>query len=104
MEARPSRAAWRIQSDPTRVSSISSRPAMCFRPPTWSPPAIRWSFAPNATRGRTAAWPGLLACTCPAATRMRPLDVLGWMAVLGPLAGVVVHGLTRIFTNGRKEG
>jgi octaheme c-type cytochrome (tetrathionate reductase family) len=32
------------------------------------------------------------------------LDAAGWILVLGNLAGVTLHGLTRIFTNGRKEG
>jgi hypothetical protein len=32
------------------------------------------------------------------------LDAAGWLLVLGNLAGVVLHGLTRMFTNGRKEG
>ncbi len=31
------------------------------------------------------------------------VDTLGWMAVLGALMGVSLHGLGRIFTNGRKE-
>ena len=29
------------------------------------------------------------------------LDILGWMAVLGALAGVVLHGAGRIFANGK---
>ena len=32
------------------------------------------------------------------------LDTLGWIVVLGSLLGVVLHGLGRIFSNGRKEG
>ena len=32
------------------------------------------------------------------------VDALGWLVVLGSLIGVIVHGLGRIFTNGRKEG
>ena len=32
------------------------------------------------------------------------LDSVGWLLVLANLLGVVLHGLTRIFTNGRKEG
>jgi octaheme c-type cytochrome (tetrathionate reductase family) len=31
------------------------------------------------------------------------LDSLGWILVLGHLLGVAIHGLTRVFTNGRKE-
>lgn len=40
----------------------------------------------------------------PGRDKVRPLDIIGWLAVLGALAGVVVHGLTRMFTSGRKEG
>ncbi|MBW2585305.1 MAG: hypothetical protein JRE36_17650 [Deltaproteobacteria bacterium] len=29
------------------------------------------------------------------------LDIMGWMAVLGALAGVVLHGFGRVFTNGK---
>ena len=32
------------------------------------------------------------------------LDSLGWILVLGHLLGVAIHGLTRMFTNSRKEG
>ena len=32
------------------------------------------------------------------------LDSLGWILVLGHVLGVGIHGLTRMFTNGRKEG
>jgi len=32
------------------------------------------------------------------------LDSLGWILVLGHVLGVGVHGLTRMFTSGRKEG
>lgn len=32
------------------------------------------------------------------------LDSVGWILVLGHLLGVGLHGLTRMFTNGRKEG
>jgi hypothetical protein len=37
--------------------------------------------------------------------RISLLDTLGWLAVLGALLGVTLHGLGRIFTkaNGRKE-
>ena len=31
------------------------------------------------------------------------LDAIGWILVLGHLLGVAIHGLTRMFTNGRKE-
>ena len=30
--------------------------------------------------------------------------LLGWILVLGHVLGVGLHGLTRMFTNGRKEG
>jgi hypothetical protein len=40
----------------------------------------------------------------PGRDRARPLDLLGWIAVIGSLLGVTVHGLTRLFTTGRKEG
>ncbi len=40
----------------------------------------------------------------PARDNIGPLDTLGWLAVLGALLGVSLHGLGRIFTNGRKEG
>ncbi len=39
----------------------------------------------------------------PGRDRIGPLDTLGWVAVLGALLGVCIHGLGRIFTNGRKE-
>lgn len=32
------------------------------------------------------------------------LDIMGWIAVLGSLLGVSIHGLTRIFTNGGRKG
>jgi hypothetical protein len=31
------------------------------------------------------------------------LDSIGWILVLGHLLGVGLHGLTRMFTNGKKE-
>jgi hypothetical protein len=31
------------------------------------------------------------------------LDILGWIAVIGAVLGVGLHGLGRIFTNGSKE-
>jgi hypothetical protein len=41
----------------------------------------------------------------PGRDNFRALDILGWILVIGSLAGVLVHGLGRIFTaNGRKEG
>lgn len=40
----------------------------------------------------------------PGRDRVRGVDLLGWLAVLGSLLGVTVHGLMRLFTNGRKEG
>ncbi len=40
----------------------------------------------------------------PARDNFSLLDSLGWILVLGHLLGVTIHGLTRMFTNGRKEG
>lgn len=42
----------------------------------------------------------------PARDKVGMLDTLGWVAVIGALIGVCIHGLGRIFTNtnGRKEG
>lgn len=34
----------------------------------------------------------------------RPIEVLGWIVVLGSLVGVFFHGLGRFITRGRKEG
>jgi octaheme c-type cytochrome (tetrathionate reductase family) len=39
----------------------------------------------------------------PGRDRINLLDTLGWMAVLGSLLGVTLHGLGRIFSGGRKE-
>jgi octaheme c-type cytochrome (tetrathionate reductase family) len=39
----------------------------------------------------------------PARDRVTGLDVLGWIAVLGALVGVALHGLGRIFTNGKHK-
>jgi hypothetical protein len=39
----------------------------------------------------------------PGRDRTGTLDVMGWIVVLGSLLGVLVHGLGRFFTNGRKE-
>jgi hypothetical protein len=52
--------------------------------------------------GRLAAVAGVYM---PARDRISLLDTLGWLAVLGALLGVTLHGLGRIFTkaNGRKE-
>jgi octaheme c-type cytochrome (tetrathionate reductase family) len=36
----------------------------------------------------------------PGRDRVKWLDILGWMAVLGALAGVVLHGFGRLFTKG----
>jgi hypothetical protein len=40
----------------------------------------------------------------PGRDRLGLLDTVGWLAVIGALLGVGLHGLGRIFTNGRKEG
>jgi len=32
------------------------------------------------------------------------VDTLGWLLILGSLAGVVIHGIGRVFTNGRSRG
>jgi octaheme c-type cytochrome (tetrathionate reductase family) len=40
----------------------------------------------------------------PGRDKFQLLDSLGWILVLGHVLGVGVHGLTRMFTNGRKEG
>ncbi len=32
------------------------------------------------------------------------IDTVGWLIVLGSLAGVVIHGFGRVFTNGRSRG
>jgi len=40
----------------------------------------------------------------PGRDRFAALDALGWIVVLGSLVGVCLHGLTRMFTSGRKEG
>jgi hypothetical protein len=40
----------------------------------------------------------------PGRDKFQLLDSLGWILVLGHLLGVGIHGLTRMFTNGRKEG
>ena len=40
----------------------------------------------------------------PGRDRWGGVDTLGWVAVLGALVGVVLHGLGRIFTNGNGNG
>jgi hypothetical protein len=63
-----------------------------------------WSTAVNATCAKTAAWPILLGVYMPGRDRKGMLDMVGWVAVIGSLLGVTLHGLGRIFTgNGRKE-
>jgi hypothetical protein len=39
----------------------------------------------------------------PGRDRIALLDTLGWVAVLASILGVVLHGLGRIFSNGREE-
>ena len=39
----------------------------------------------------------------PGRDQWRLIDTMGWVLVLGSLLGVVLHGLGRVFTNGRKE-
>lgn len=39
----------------------------------------------------------------PGRDRSKPLDVMGWAAILGALIGVSIHGLGRVFTNGRRK-
>jgi hypothetical protein len=36
----------------------------------------------------------------PGRDRVKWLDIMGWMAVLSALAGVVLHGIGRFFSNG----
>jgi octaheme c-type cytochrome (tetrathionate reductase family) len=55
----------------------------------------------NQEKSRLAAIGGVYM---PGRDRVRGLDMLGWIAVFGALLGVTVHGLTRLFTGGRKEG
>ncbi len=40
----------------------------------------------------------------PGRDQWRFMDAMGWVLVIGSLLGVILHGLGRIFTNGRKEG
>ena len=46
---------------------------------------------------------GIAGVYMPGRDRAAPLDTLGWIAVLGALVGVTLHGLGRVFANGRKE-
>ncbi len=39
----------------------------------------------------------------PGRDRFELLNAVGWILVIGHLIGVTIHGLTRMFTNGRKE-
>lgn len=55
----------------------------------------------NSTQSRLA---GIAGVYMPGRDNVRPLDIIGWIAVFGALVGVLVHGFTRMFTNGRKEG
>jgi hypothetical protein len=47
---------------------------------------------------------GISGVYMPSRDRLGMLDILGWLGVIGALIGVSLHGLGRIFTNGRKEG
>jgi len=47
---------------------------------------------------------GITGVYMPGRDRSGMLDTLGWVAVFGALLGVALHGLGRIFTNGKKEG
>ena len=40
----------------------------------------------------------------PGRDQWRFIDTMGWVLVIGSLLGVVLHGLGRVFTNGKKEG
>ena len=44
---------------------------------------------------------GLGGFYMPGRDSVKWLDIMGWMAVLGALAGVVLHGFGRVFTNGK---
>ncbi len=46
---------------------------------------------------------GITGVYMPGRDRTAWLDTIGWVAVIGALLGVGLHGLGRIFTNGRKE-
>lgn len=54
----------------------------------------------TANDGRLAKLAGFYM---PGRDRSNLLDSAGWIVVLGSLLGVVLHGLGRIFSNGRKE-
>ena len=51
-------------------------------------------------KGRLA---GISGVYMPGRDRVGMLDILGWIAVVGGLIGVILHGFGRIFTNGKKE-
>ncbi len=55
----------------------------------------------TATGSRLA---GIAGVYMPGRDHTRPVDILGWLAVIGAVIGVALHGLTRMFTSGRKEG
>jgi hypothetical protein len=38
----------------------------------------------------------------PGRDHAKVIDILGWFAVFGSLGGVFIHGLGRIFTNGKR--
>ncbi len=52
------------------------------------------------TNGRLA---NITEIYLPGRDRLNLLDALGWVAVLGALLGVTLHGLVRVFTGRRKE-
>ena len=54
--------------------------------------------------GRDGRLAELTGFYMPARDQWRFLDTMGWVLVIGSLLGVVLHGLGRVFTNGRKEG
>jgi hypothetical protein len=39
----------------------------------------------------------------PGRDHAKVIDILGWLAVFGSLGGVFIHGLGRIFTNGKRR-
>jgi len=63
--------------------------------------AVACSECHTAARSRLANIAGVYM---PGRDHNRAVDILGWLAVLGAAVGVVLHGLTRMVTNGRKEG
>jgi len=77
--------------------------------------ALGFASAGNVQFSLTISWSDILASGAtrlasltgfymPGRDKFELLDSLGWILVLGHLLGVGVHGLTRMFTNGRKEG